>query len=352
MAIKKKSNLRYILGICVAVGLLVGGYLALIMFGENIYCKSGQEKMYTTVATGSSVDDIAENLDLVFIVKHPMGFRLVAKILDLEHHIYPGLYELQNGMSAFEAVRLFRSGKRATVRLSITNARHYEEVLELASEKLEAKYDDLISLTDNRQFMDSLGFNKANTICLFLPDTYEFYWNTSARQFLEKMAKEYNNYWNENRKNKAKSIGLTPQKVMTLASIVDQETRHNDEKPRIAGVYMNRLNGTATGGKLQADPTIKFALNDFEIKRIRKGHIERAKSSPYSTYEHAGLPPGPICIPSKAAIEAVLNYERSNFYYFCAQPNYSGYSNFASTFEQHRKNAVEYQKWLTSEGFN
>jgi len=115
---------------------------------------------------------------------------------------------------------------------------------------------------------------------------------------------------------------------------------------------MNRLNGTATGGKLQADPTIKFALNDFEIKRIRKGHIERAKSSPYSTYEHAGLPPGPICIPSKAAIEAVLNYERSNFYYFCAQPNYSGYSNFASTFEQHRKNAVEYQKWLTSEGFN
>ena len=149
MATKKKSNLRYILGICVAVGLLVGGYLALIMFGENIYCKSGQEKMYTTVATGSSVDDIAENLDLVFNVKHPMGFRLVAKILDLEHHIYPGLYELQNGMSAFEAVRLFRSGKRATVRLSITNARHYEEVLELASEKfIKELFMSLIALRD------------------------------------------------------------------------------------------------------------------------------------------------------------------------------------------------------------
>ena len=352
MSSKKKTKILLVIGVCVAACLFVGSYFALIIFGGNIYSNSNQEKMYKTVATGSSIDDIIYNLDMDLDVRYPMGLRIAAKVLDLEHHIYPGLYELQNGMSAFEAVRLFRSGKRVTVRLSITNARHYEEVLELVSEKLEAKYGDLISLTNDRQFMDSLGFNKANTICLFLPDTYEFYWNTSARQFLEKMAKEYNNYWNENRRNKAKSIGLTPQKVMTLASIVDQETRHNDEKSRIAGVYMNRLNGTATGGKLQADPTIKFALNDFEIKRIRKGHIERAKSSPYSTYENPGLPPGPICIPSKAAIEAVLNYERNNFYYFCAQPNYSGYSNFASSFEQHRKNAVEYQKWLTAEGFN
>ena len=165
------------------------------------------------------------------------------------------------------------------------------------------------------------------------------------------MSKEYNNFWNETRRKKASAIGLKPQQVMTLASIVDQETRHNDEKPRIAGVYMNRLRGTATAGKLQADPTIKFALNDFEIKRVRKGHIERAKSSPYSTYEHKGLPPGPICLPSKAGIDAVLNYERHGYFFFCAQPNYSGYSNFSASFEQHRKFATEYQKWLNQEGF-
>ncbi len=341
---------KYILTICI-IFCAVGAYFTVIIFGGNIYSIENQEKMYQTVATGSTVNDIVENLDKNLNVKHINGIKIVAKILDLEHHIYPGLYELQNGMSSFEAVRLFRSGKRQTVKLTIRFARHYEEILELAAEKLETSYDDLLALTNNRQFMDSLGFDKQNTICLFLPDTYDFYWNTSARQFLERMSKEYSTYWNESRRAKARNIGLSPQQVMTLASIVDQETRHNDEKPKIAGVYMNRLKGSATAGKLQADPTIKFALNDFEIKRVRKGHIERAKTSPYSTYEHQGLPPGPICTPAKSDIEAVLNYSHHNFYFFCAQPNYSGYSDFSVTFDQHLQKATAYQKWLTQEGF-
>lgn len=341
---------KYILTICI-IFCAVGAYFAVIMFGGNIYSIENQEKIYQTVATGSTVNDIVENLDKNLNVKHINGIKIVAKILDLEHHIYPGLYELQNGMSSFEAVRLFRSGKRQTVKLTIRFARHYEEILELAAEKLEASYDDLLALTNNQQFMDSLGFDKQNTICLFLPDTYDFYWNTSARQFLERMSKEYSTYWNESRRAKARNIGLSPQQVMTLASIVDQETRHDDEKPKIAGVYMNRLKGSATAGKLQADPTIKFALNDFEIKRVRKGHIERAKTSPYSTYEHQGLPPGPICTPAKSDIEAVLNYSHHNFYFFCAQPNYSGNSDFSVTFDQHLQKATAYQKWLTQEGF-
>lgn len=348
---ENKKKLKGVFLVCIVVGIVVFGYVAVILFSSNIYSNEGKEKMLKTISTGSTVEDIASMLSKDLNVKYISGFYFAAKILDLENHIYPGLYELKNGMSSFDAVRLFRSGKRATVRLSITNARHYEDVLELVSEKIEADYEELLVLTRDRQFMDSLGFNKANIICLFLPDTYEFYWNTSARQFLIRMAKEYDSFWNEKRRDKAKVIGLTPQKVMTLASIVEQETRHSDEMPRIAGVYMNRLRGTATAGKLQADPTIKFALNDFEIKRVRKGHIERAKASPYSTYEHAGLPPGPICIPSKSAIEAVLNYEKHGYYYFCAQPNYSGYSNFSSSFEQHRRYAVAYQKWLTKEGY-
>lgn len=347
---KGKNNKQLVVTVLVILAIVIGLYGFLSIFGKSLSFGTA-EKADFTIATGSTTTEILQNLEQEYSHSYSLGFQLTAKLLSLDSHINPGLYELTDGMSNFDLVRLFRSGKRKTVRLTIKFARHYEDVLTLVSEKLEATYDDLLELTNNRQYMDSIGFDKANTICLFLPDTYEFYWNTSARQFLDRMAKEYKIFWNESRIQKAARIDLTPQEVMTMASIIDQETQHNDEKPKIAGVYMNRLNGSATAGKLQADPTIKFALNDFEIKRVRKGHIERAQSSPYSTYEYAGLPPGPICTPSKVGIDAVLNYEHHNYYYFCAQPNYSGYSNFSATFSQHLNYAREYQRWLTQEGY-
>lgn len=347
---KIKSN-KHIVAIALVIFVIVVGiYCCLSVFGKSLSL-GAKEKADFTIPTGFTSSEIATKLETEFSKSYSLGFQLTAKLLSLDSHINPGLYELTDGMSNFDLVRLFRSGKRKTVRLTIKFARHYEDVLTLVSEKIEASYEDLVDLTNNREYMDSIGFDKENTICLFLPDTYEFYWNTSARQFLDKMAKEYKFFWNDSRIQKAERIDLSPQEVMTMASIVDQETQHNDEKSKIAGVYMNRLRGSATAGKLQADPTIKFALNDFEIKRVRKGHIERAKSSPYSTYEFAGLPPGPICIPSKAGIDAVLNYEHHNYYYFCAQPNYSGYSNFSATFSQHLDYAREYQRWLTKEGY-
>ena len=347
---KIKSNKHIVAIAFVIFVIVVGIYCCLSVFGKSLSL-GAKGKADFTIPTGFTSSEIATKLETEFSKSYSLGFQLTAKLLSLDSHINPGLYELTDGMSNFDLVRLFRSGKRKTVRLTIKFARHYEDVLTLVSEKIEASYEDLVDLTNNREYMDSIGFDKANTICLFLPDTYEFYWNTSARQFLDRMAKEYKIFWNESRIQKAARIDLTPQEVMTMASIVDQETQHNDEKSKIAGVYMNRLRGSATAGKLQADPTIKFALNDFEIKRVRKGHIERAKSSPYSTYEFAGLPPGPICIPSKAGIDAVLNYEHHNYYYFCAQPNYSGYSNFSATFSQHLDYAREYQRWLTKEGY-
>ncbi len=347
---KGKNNKQFVVIVAIILAIVIGLYGYLSIFGKSLSLGIA-EKADFTIATGSTTTEILQNLETEYAHSYSLGFQLTAKLLSLDSHINPGLYELTEGMSNFDLVRLFRSGKRKTVRLTIKFARHYEDVLSLVAEKLEATYDDLLELTNNRQYMDSIGFDKANTICLFLPDTYEFYWNTSAHQFLDRMAKEYRTFWNESRVQKATRIDLTPQEVMTMASIIDQETQHNDEKPKIAGVYMNRLKGSATAGKLQADPTIKFALNDFEIKRVRKGHIERAQTSPYSTYEYAGLPPGPICTPSKAGIEAVLNYEHHNFYYFCAQPNYSGYSNFSATFSQHLNYAREYQRWLTQEGY-
>lgn len=347
---KGKKNTHFFVGGVAIFVVIVGLYCCLSVFGKALSLDN-LEKTDFTIPTGCTSSQILQKLETDCSLSYTLGFTLTAKLLSLDSHINPGLYELSDGMSNFDLVRLFRSGKRKTVRLTIKFARHYEEVLALASDKLEASYEDLLTLTNNREYMDSLGFDKENTICLFLPDTYEFYWNTSARQFIDRMAKEYSIFWNESRLQKAKSINLTPQEVMTMASIVDQETRHNDEKSKIAGVYMNRLKGSATGGKLQADPTIKFALNDFEIKRVRKGHIERARSSLYSTYEYAGLPPGPICTPSKVCIDAVLNYDHHNYFYFCAQPNYSGYSNFSATFSQHLNYAREYQRWLTQEGY-
>ena len=352
MATNKTSNKRTILLAIAAVIVIVGLYLVKILLAGNVYSKNGEEDIYFAIPSSvTTVSEISESLDSSLDVSSMLGFRLAAKIVNLQEHIYPGLYHLKNGMSSKDVVLLFRSGRRETVDITIKFARHYEEVLRLVSEKIEAPYDDLYTLCNDRDFMDSLGFNKANIVSLFVPDTYEFYWNTSARKFLLRMKKEYDAFWTDARREKARAIGLSPQEVATLASIVNQETTVDSDKPKIAGVYLNRLHSNETGGKLQADPTIKFALNDFDIKRVYNGHKERASASPYSTYEHRGLPPGPICTPSKTDIDAILNYTHHNYYYFCAQPNYSGKSNFSTTFAQHLRLATEYQKWLTKEGY-
>ncbi len=352
MTTKKTSNKRTVLLATGAIAVIVGLYLLKIMFAGNVYSKNGEEDIYFAIpSTVTTVSEISESLDSSLDVSSMLGFRLAAKIVSLQDHIYPGLYHLKNGMSSKDVVLLFRSGRREAIDLTIKFARHYEDVLRLVSEKIEAPYDDLYALCNDRAFMDSLGFNKANIVCLFVPDTYEFYWNTSARKFLLRMKKEYDAFWTDARRAKARAMGLSRQEVSTLASIVNQETALDSEKPKIAGVYVNRLRSNETGGKLQADPTIKFALNDFDLKRVRNGHKERASASPYSTYAHRGLPPGPICTPSKTDIDAVLNYTHHNYFYFCAQPNYSGKSNFSTTFSQHLRLATQYQNWLTKEGY-
>lgn len=352
MTTKKTSNKRIVLLAIAAIIVVAGLYLFSIIFGGNVYSKNGEEDIYFPISSGvTSLAELSESLDSRLDVTSLFGFRLAAKIVNLEERIYPGLYHLKNGMSSKDLVLLFRSGRRETLDVTIKFARHYEDVLRLVSEKIEAPYNDLYALCNDRTFMDSLGFNKANVVCLFVPDTYEFYWNTSARKFLLRMKKEYDAFWTDARRAKAHAMGLSIQEVATLASIVNQETTIDSDKPKIAGVYVNRLRSNETGGKLQADPTIKFALNDFDLKRVRNGHKERASASPYSTYAQRGLPPGPICTPSKTDIDAVLNYTHHNYFYFCAQPNYSGKSNFSTTFAQHLRLATEYQKWLTKEGY-
>lgn len=186
-----------------------------------------------------------------------------------------------------------------------------------------------------------LGYTPQTIACLFIPNTYEVYWDMTLDQFLARMTKEKDRFWNDERRQKAKDIGLTPEEVVTLASIVDEETAKNDEKPIIAGLYMNRLK---RGMLLQADPTVKYAVGDFTLQRILYRHLE--VDSPYNTYKYAGLPPGPLRIPSIRAIDGVLNYTHHNYLYMCAKEDLSGRHNFARTLAEHSRNAQRYQSAL------
>jgi len=225
--------------------------------------------------------------------------------------------------------------------LIFNNIRTLEQFSGRISEQIEADSIEIIKFLSKKENISKYGFNNATIVSLFIPNTYEIYWNISVANFVERMAKEYKKFWNYYRKQKAKNMSLSQSEVSTLASIVEEETIKNDEKSRVAGVYVNRLKKRM---RLQADPTIKFALKDFSIKRILKRHLK--VESDYNTYTNSGLPPGPINIPSISSIDAVLNYEKHTYYYFCAKEDFSGYHNFAKTLRQHNSNARKYQKEL------
>jgi UPF0755 protein len=244
-------------------------------------------------------------------------------------------------MNNKELVLLLRSGKQTPVRLTLNNIRLKENLAGLVSGSLEIDSAEFLELILDDETMKPYGLDGENSLSLFIPNTYEFYWNTPAEKFLEKMGKEYNKFWNEQRRNQAKSIGLTPSKVSVLASIVEQETKQIDEKDEVAGVYMNRIR---KGWKLEADPTLVFALGDFTVRRVLNAY--KQIDSPYNTYLYQGLPPGPICMPSVSSVDAVLNYTRHDFLFFCASVDSPGFHCFAKTYEQHKVNARKFQKEL------
>jgi UPF0755 protein len=213
------------------------------------------------------------------------------------------------------------------------------ELAERVSHQIEADSASLVSLLNDSAYLARAGLNMENALTLFIPNTYEFYWNTTAQQFMDRMKRENESFWTADRMMKASDAGLSKEEVIILASIVEKETNKNDEKARIAGVYKNRLDA---GWRLQADPTLVYASGDFGLTRVL--NIHKRIESPYNTYIHTGLPPGPICIPSIASIEAVLNYENHKFLFFCAKDDLSGYHVFAETVTQHNRNANNYRK--------
>jgi UPF0755 protein len=255
----------------------------------------------------------------------------------------PTAYKITKGWCNNQLINMLRAGIQMPVNVTFNNIRLREELAARLSRYLEPDSMVFLRVLNDEKIANDLGFTCESLPMLIIPNTYEFYWNTSPEKFLKRMKWEYDRFWNESRKKKAAELGLSPLQVVTIASIVQEETNMNDEKSRIAGVYINRLK---RGWPLQADPTVKFAINNFLIKRVLKEYL--SVDSPYNTYKYAGLPPGPINFPDIVSVDAVLNAEKHNLMYFCAKDDFSGYHNFAKTLTEHNRNALRYQNALNN----
>lgn len=274
-------------------------------------------------------------------IRHPAAFRAYARRLKLAESFKPGHYVLRPGMSVIEVVRMLKLGLQTPVRVTIQNVRTPAQLAGRLARQLDADSTELIGVLTSPEMAAEVGFDSVTLFSMFIPDTYEFYWTVSPRDFVLRMKREYDRFWTPERDALRQRSGLSRLGVMTLASIVYEETNKTDEMPRIAGVYINRLR---RGMPLQADPTVKYALQDFGLRRILHKHLKYP--SPYNTYLNRGLPPSPICMPGKNAISAVLNYERNDYLYFCARPTFDGYHNFARTLAEHNRNARAYSAEL------
>lgn len=264
---------------------------------------------------------------------------------DYDYTTRKGYYELSGTTSMYRAARKLMAGGETPIRFTFNNIRLTEQLVERVDNAFYLPADSLSVLLSNDDFCAIYGFNAETVKAMFLPDTYEFYWTVSPRRFVERMHDYYEQFWNEERRAKAKKAGLTPLEVSILASIVEEETAKADEMPMVAGLYINRLRRNIP---LQADPTVKYAVGDFGLRRILNKHL--TTPSPYNTYLNTGLPPAPIRIPSKTAINAVLNYRSHNYLYMCAKEDFSGYHNFARTLSEHNRNAQRYHAALNRRG--
>jgi UPF0755 protein len=269
------------------------------------------------------------------------SFRQASKVFRYGNKIHSGRYELKNGMSNFELIRKLRSGNQTPVRLTFNNIRTKEQLAKRLSGQLMADSVQILNLLNDTAFLSVNNLNPNNSISIFIPDTYEVFWDMDAFEIFERMMKEYKKFWTDERKKKAEAIPLTPTEVSTLASIVEEETNSKAERPKVAGLYINRLR---IDMPLQADPTVKFALGDFALRRVLNKHS--SFNSPYNTYKINGLPPGPIRVASANGIDAVLNYSHHDYIFMCAKETLNGEHNFAVNYAEHMINAAKYQNAL------
>lgn len=338
---KSWSKLWWALGVAVSLVLL----FKLLEFTHHlvgVWKVKPSDIVYVNIPTGSDLDDVTNILTKKKLVENAKTFRWLAERKNYKgEKVHPGRYKLFKGMTGNDIINVLRSGRQTPARVMFTNTRFKRDLAGKISQQIEADSAELVRLLNDDDFLRPFGFDKYTSMAMLVPNTYEFYWNTDARGFLTRMEKEYRRFWDDGRKEKLKRTGFTQLEVSILASIIQEESFRTDEYPAIAGVYINRLRKPM---RLQADPTVKFAIGDFGVKRILKKHLET--DSPYNTYRNDGLPPGPINCPSIKAIDAVLDYENHKYLYFCARSDFSGYHDFATTLDEHLRNARKYQKAL------
>lgn len=330
-----KKILIWIFVAAVAIGAAVAVW-GVIAFKGNAVVQPKELYISRSIDYAALVDSLKPS------IKHHLAFDLYAKRLNLADSFKVGHYVVEDGMNVIEIVRMIKLGLQTPVNVTMNNVKIPAQLAGKLAPQLEADSVELVKVFTDEALAKELGFDSPLTMfSIFLPNTYEFYWTVTPRDFVDRMYKEYKRFWEGARDEKLRRTGLNRVEAATLASIVYEETRKVDEMPRVAGVYMNRLR---TGMPLQADPTIKYAMQDFGLRRILNRHLKTP--SPYNTYLNRGLPPSPICMPSIDAIDAVLNFETHKYLFFCARPTFDGYHNFAVTYSEHLRNARAYQTEL------
>lgn len=342
----QSKKLKYALAVIFIAFVIVAMFLFKYyrnIFSANIDLGSRTE-LFIHIPTDSDMQSVLTLFDKSDCVRNLSSLEWVMKKKHYNASVKAGRYRLEDGISNNTLVNLLRSGAQTPVKLTFNNTRTLEEFAGKIGRQIEADSLNILSFLKDEKNLKSFGFKPETVIGLFIPNSYQVYWNMDAKKFTQRMYKEYVKFWSVDRMKMAAKMNLTPIEVSTLASIVDEETIKEDEKPRVAGVYVNRLK---RGIKLDADPTLKFAWGDFSLRRVLNKHKEI--NSPYNTYKYAGLPPGPIRQASISGINSVLNSEKHRYIYFCASPDFSGYHVFARSLREHNKNAEKYQRALNKQ---
>jgi len=311
------------------------------VYQPNIVLSNNTEE-YIYIPSDSDFSDVLRVLSDNGLLININSFKWLAQQKNYDNNIKPGKYKISRELNNNQLINLLRSGRQVPIKLRFNNIRTKEQFAGKISDQIEADSISILEYISDTMFLNRMRLNDYNVMCLFIPNTYEFYWSTSAEDFIDRMINEYSKFWNKERKDKAAAISLNQFEVSVLASIVEKEQSvKKDERPDIAGLYLNRIRKKM---KLESDPTLIFAIRDFTINRVL--NKDKKVDSPYNTYMHKGLPPGPICIPSINSIDAVLNASDHKYIFMCAKDDFSGYHNFARNYSQHRKNARKYQKAL------
>ena len=342
---KEKSKKKWLIGTAAVIAvLLIGGYC---VAHHYLYSQllAGDEKVYIYVDKDDNVDSVLHKVEAVAEPAAMAGFRKTVSFKDYGSNIKRGRYELNKNASAWSFTNTLLRGEQTPLNVPIPSVRTLDRLAAAVGKKLELDSVTLLNKLNDPAVCKKYGFEPHTIAAMFIPDSYNMYWTVSVDEFLDRMKQEYDKFWNDERKKKAKEIGFTPNEVATLASIVTEETRNTAEKPTIAGLYINRLHKNML---LQSDPTVKFALKDFALRRIYNRML--TVDDPYNTYKYAGLPPGPIKIPMKEDLDAVLNYQHHDYLYMCAKETFDGTHNYARTMSEHNANAQRYYRALNERG--